>query len=168
MVEEVAVFGRSGVYGIAVGAVYWFLTYEVAGSFLLVGMGIATVVVALVLWLGLDRRLRRPEAIGEAPDRPFEDERGRIPAPTIAPVSLAFGTALTVIGLVFTPALVITGVLLVLIASREWLRSAMAEATAEAVAESAREASAKSAARSARDATTGSVAESAAGRTGPR
>src|SRR5207253_7525749 len=58
MVEEVAFFIRSAIYGSAVGAVYWFLTYEDAGSILLVGMGLATVVVALVLWFGLDRRWR--------------------------------------------------------------------------------------------------------------
>ena len=135
MVEELALFIRSAVYGLGVGIVYWFLTYEDAGSLLLVGMGVATVVVAAVLWFGPDRRWRSMRAVDHVPERPFQDERGRIPAPTIAPVSLAFGTALTVLGLVFTPALVITGLILVLIAAREWLRAATAEAAAEAAAE---------------------------------
>ena len=135
MVEEVAFFTRSAIYGIAVGTVYWFLTYENAGSILLVGVGLATVVVALVLWFGLDRRWRSLRAIGEVPARPFEDEAGRIPEPTMAPIALAFGTALTVLGLVFTPALVITGLILSLIAAREWLRSAVEESAAESAAE---------------------------------
>jgi Cytochrome c oxidase subunit IV len=139
MVEEVALFIRSAIYGIAVGAIYWFLTYEDAGSILLVGMGLATVVVALVLWFGLDRRWRSLRPNEDAPDRPFEDEAGRIPEPTVAPLVLAFGTALTVLGLVFTPALVITGLILSLIAAREWLRSAVVESAAESAAESAME-----------------------------
>ena len=137
MVEEVALFVRSAIYGFAVGVVYWLLTYEDAGSVLLVGMGLATVVVALVLWFGLDRRWRSLRTIGDAPERPFEDEAGRIPGPTIAPIALAFGTAITVLGLVFTPALVITGLILVLIAAREWLRAAVDESAAEAAADEA-------------------------------
>jgi hypothetical protein len=141
MVEEVALFVRSAIYGFAIGGIYWFLTYENAGSILLVGMGLATVVVALVLWLGLDRRMRSPGASGKTPDRPFMDEAGRIPQPSIAPIALAFGTAVAVLGLVFTPALVITGLILALIAAREWLRSAVAESAAESIGEAAADAS---------------------------
>jgi cytochrome c oxidase subunit IV len=130
MVEEVALFVRSAVYGTVIGVIYWFLTYEVAGTILLVGMGLATVVVATALWFGLDRRWRRASGANAAPDRPFQDEEGRIPAPTVVPLALALGVALAMLGLVFTPALTITGTILALIAAREWLRSAVAESAA--------------------------------------
>ena len=53
MAEEIAVFARSAVYFGAIGAIYWFLTYEVAGSVLLVGSALASAFVAVVLRLGL-------------------------------------------------------------------------------------------------------------------
>jgi hypothetical protein len=132
MAEEIAVFARSAVYFGAIGAVYWFLTYEVAGSMLLVGSALASAFVAIVLRLGLrgqDTVAAAPGASEVRPDGPFGDESGALPAPTAAPLGVAFGLALVVLGLVFTGALVLAGAILVLLASREWLRAAMAEST---------------------------------------
>jgi hypothetical protein len=130
MAEEIAVFARSAVYFGVIGAVYWFLTYEVAGSMLLVGSALASAFVAIVLRLGL----RGPHTVAAdasevRPDGPFGDESGALPAPTAAPLGVAFGMALVVLGLVFTGALVLAGAILVLLASREWLRAASAEWT---------------------------------------
>jgi hypothetical protein len=130
MAEEIAVFARSAVYFGAIGAIYWVLTYEVAGSVLLVGSALASACVAVVLRLGL----RGPDTVAEGssevrPDGPFGDESGVLPAPTAAPLGVAFGLALVVLGLVFTGALVLAGAILVLLASRAWLRAAMSEAT---------------------------------------
>jgi hypothetical protein len=128
MAEEIAVFARSAVYFGVIGAVYWFLTYEVAGSMLLVGSALASAFVAIVLRLGLrGQQTVAADASEVRPDGPFGDESGVLPAPTAAPLGVAFGLALVVLGLVFTGALVLAGAILVLLASREWLRAAMSE-----------------------------------------
>jgi len=129
MAEEIAVFARSAVYFGAIGVAYWILTYEVAGSVLLVGSALASTFVAVVLRLGLRGQDMVAEGSSEVrPDGPFGDESGVLPAPTAAPLGVAFGLALVVLGLVFTGALVLAGAILVLLASREWLRAAMSEA----------------------------------------
>jgi hypothetical protein len=127
MAEEIAVFARSAVYFGAIGAAYWILTYEVAGSVLLVGSALASAFVAVVLRLGLRGEQPAADASEVRPDGPFGDESGALPAPTAAPLGVAFGLALVVLGLVFTGALVLAGAILVLLASREWLRAAMSE-----------------------------------------
>jgi hypothetical protein len=127
MAEEIAVFARSAVYFGIIGAIYWFLTYEVAGSILLVGSALASAFVAIVLRLGLRGQDVAADASEVRPDGPFGDESGALPAPTAAPLGVAFGLALVVLGLVFTGALVLAGAILVLLASREWLRAAMSE-----------------------------------------
>jgi hypothetical protein len=128
MAEEIAIFARSAVYFFAIGVAYWFLTYEVAGSMLLVGSALASAFVAVVLRLGL-RGEDTVEGGGSEirPDGPFGDESGALPAPTAAPLGVAFGLALVVLGLVFTGALVLAGAILVLLASRAWFRAAMSE-----------------------------------------
>jgi hypothetical protein len=128
MAEEIVVFARSAVYFGVIGAVYWFLTYEVAGSLLLAGSAIASAFVAVVLRLGA-RGEARPVADvpGGRPDGPFGDESGRLPAPTAAPLGVGLGVALVVLGLVFTAALALAGAILLLLAAREWLRAVMAE-----------------------------------------
>ena len=126
MAEEIAVFARSAVYFGVIGAAYWVLTYEVAGTMLLVGSALATAFVAAVLRLGL--RGEDPAAANQAgPDGPFGDESGRLPAPTAAPLGVGLGLALVVLGLVFTAALALSGAILLLLAAREWLRAVMAE-----------------------------------------
>jgi Cytochrome c oxidase subunit IV len=130
MAEEIAVFARSAVYFFAIGLAYWFLTYEVAGSMLLVGSALASAFVAVVLRLGLrGRDTVAADASKVRPDGPFGDESGALPAPTAAPLGVAFGLALVVLGLVFTGALVLAGAILILLASREWLRAAMSESS---------------------------------------
>jgi hypothetical protein len=128
MAEEIVVFARSAVYFGAIGAIYWFLTYEVAGSVLLAGSALASAFVAIVLRLGVRGEAQSAEETATGPDGPFGDESGRLPAPTAAPLGVGFGLALVVLGLVFTGALALAGSILVLLASRAWLRAAMAEA----------------------------------------
>ena len=129
MAEEIAVFARSAVYFGAIGTIYWFLTYEVAGSMLLAGSALASAFVAIVLRLGVRGEHPSAEAAQPGPDGPFGDESGRLPAPTAAPLGVGLGLALVVLGLVFTGALALAGSILLLLASREWLRAVMAEST---------------------------------------
>jgi hypothetical protein len=129
MAEEIVVFARSAVYFGAIGTIYWFLTYEIAGSMLLTGSALASAFVAIVLRLGVRGEHPPAEAAQAGPDGPFGDESGRLPAPTAAPLGVGLGLALVVLGLVFTGALALAGSILLLLASREWLRAVMAEST---------------------------------------
>src|SRR2546426_3061681 len=132
MVEEIAVFARGAAYFGVIGTAYWILTYEVAGTMLLIGSALASAFVAVVLRVGLRGAELPVEGAGLRPDGPFGDESGRLPAPTAAPLGVGLGLALVVLGLVFTAALSLAGAILLLLAAREWLRAVMSEATDEA------------------------------------
>jgi hypothetical protein len=127
--EEVWLFIRTAIFGIAIGSAYWFLTYETAGTVLLLGIGFGSALVVAVLYLG-SRRLERPGSTATPPDRPFADERGRVPSPGWAPLGVGLGLAVTALGGAFGPWLVLLGLPLVLIAGHAWLAAAMREADA--------------------------------------
>ncbi|HWP62576.1 MAG TPA: hypothetical protein VNO86_03815 [Candidatus Binatia bacterium] len=140
--EEVRFFGRIALYALVVGVVYWFLTYETAGTVLLVGFGLCALFASLVLGhgaRGVGAGAGRPvgagagRAVGERPptetdpERPFVDESGRLPAPGLAPFGMGVGLAMAALGIAFGPWLVLAGLVLVAWAGLGWLRSAMAE-----------------------------------------
>jgi hypothetical protein len=131
------------------GIIYWFVSYEVAGTALLAGLALASGVMSI--WLIRARRLaaRRPADSG-APaitadrvdasgsgtagvDRPFLDESGRLPDPTLAPFAVGLGIALAVLGPVFGLAPVAVGVLSFLWGASLWLRAARDELDAEEI-----------------------------------
>jgi hypothetical protein len=126
---ETRVFLLMAVFGIVVAAIYWFVSYEVAGTVLLAGFGLASAVIAGKL--ARDRTSRRalPEgrAGDDARDRPFADESGRLPDTTIAPFAVGAGIALASTGLVFGLAPVIVGALPLGWGAWTWLTSANEE-----------------------------------------
>ena len=126
--EEVLVFGRLAAFGIIVGGVYWFVSYEPAGTVLLLGFGVATGVGAILL--GANARHRGAAGPGSADAGPFLHEPGRIPAPAFAPFHVGAGLGIVALGLAFGPLLVLTGVVIVAIGARYWLEAAMREADA--------------------------------------
>jgi hypothetical protein len=105
------------VFGLVVGTVYWFLTYEVAGTLLLIGFGIATGVGAAVI-------VGRAGAPPEAP----REGASPIPRPGWAPFGLGLGLGGLALGAVFGPWLAIGGVLLAVAGGWVWLSTAMVEA----------------------------------------
>jgi hypothetical protein len=132
----------------ALGIIYWFVSSEVAGTALLAGLALAGGTVSV--WLIRARRLatRRRPAESATPDltggrtdtsgggtggvdRPFLDESGRLPDPTLAPFAIALGVALVVLGPVFGVAPVAVGVVSFLWGASMWLRSARDEFGAE-------------------------------------
>jgi hypothetical protein len=134
---ETRVFLLMAVFGLAVGVVYWFLSYEVAGTVLLIGFGLATAVIAAKLAVDRGpRRLARPVAPAadagspDAADRPFADDTGRLPDATIAPFAVGAGVALAALGLVFGLAPVIVGLLPLGWGALTWLESANEELAA--------------------------------------
>jgi membrane associated rhomboid family serine protease len=114
---EVRLLAAMSVFGIAVGTVYWFLTYETVGTLLLVGFGIAAGVGAAMI---VEREHGRPgmPRPGAIP----------IPRPGWAPIAIGFGLGGVALGAVFGPWLGIGGLLLALAGGWIWLASAMTEA----------------------------------------
>jgi hypothetical protein len=152
--QETRVFLLMAAFGLLVAAIYWFVSYEVAGTALLFGFGLATAVIAAKLAADpASRRLRARAGTGAAGearaspeeglaaadttaggtggiDRPFADETGRLPDATIAPFAVGAGVALAATGLVFGIAPVVVGLLPLAWGAFAWLSSANDELAA--------------------------------------
>ena len=135
MTDEVKLFLRLSVYGLVVGTIYWFVSYELAGTVLLLGFGLATGL-AFVILFRRDRKVRAGSAgqppAGEPaldgpPDGPFGDESGPVPTRSAAPLVIGFGVAVIALGGAFGPWFAITGLVPVLIGAADWLRAANRE-----------------------------------------
>jgi hypothetical protein len=130
----------------ALGVIYWIGSAEVAGTVLLAGLALATGV--LSVWLIRANRLRRRNAELTAPDRapdrldasgdgtndvdrPFLDEEGRLPGPTLAPFAVGLGVALAALGTVFGVAPVAVGAVSFLWGAGTWLGAARGEFNAQ-------------------------------------
>jgi hypothetical protein len=130
MSEEVGFFGRLSAYALIVGAVYWFLSYEMAGTVLLLGFGLATGLAFLVLRGGARSGHRSDpdrEDVPGQPDGPFGDESGPVPGRSVAPLAVGFGVAVVALGGAFGVWFVIVGVLPMLVGAVDWLRAANRE-----------------------------------------
>jgi hypothetical protein len=121
--EEIAFFLRSAVYALAVAIVYWFITYETAGTVLLGGFGVA----ALVLTLALVWRRPGRGSADELAERPFTDESGAVPVPTYAPLEVGAGLTLLVLTVPFGPAMALAAVVPLAAGALGWLRAVEAE-----------------------------------------
>jgi hypothetical protein len=142
--QETRVFLFVAAFGIVIGAIYWFVSYEVAGTVLLLLFGVANGVLAAALVRAPGSRLvrrragrseRRPDVdldrqdVGGASgtgdvDRPFLDERGRLPGDSFAPFAVGLGAATAITGVIFGPAPVIVGLLPFAWGAIAWLRGA--------------------------------------------
>ncbi len=143
MPEETRVFIRSCIFAAVVATAYWFLSHDPIGTVLLAGFGVASFSLVFTLRRGRSRGAAdtraREAGIGariadlvgtsERPgeDRPFEDERGRIPTGSIAPFLIGVAVAMAALGLIFGPWSVAAAVIPFLLGVREWLREVSAE-----------------------------------------
>ena len=123
---EVGILGAMSAYAFFLGVVYWLVSYEVAGTVLLLGFGLATGIGFAVLRLGArDAERRHPDRAGpEAAEGPFHDESGAIPTRSIAPLVVGFGVAVAALGLVFGVWFLIGGAIPIVAGGIAWLRSA--------------------------------------------
>lgn len=128
MAEEVRFFGRLSLYALIVGAIYWFVSYETAGTVLLLGFGLATGTAFLVLRRGEPRPGGAPDAddvpYPGRPDGPFGDESAPVPTRSAAPLVVGFGVAVMALAGAFGPWFLVTGAIPFLIGAVDWLRSA--------------------------------------------
>jgi hypothetical protein len=123
--DEAVLFGRLAIFGIVVGVVYWFLSYETAGTVMLIGFGVASGVASISLWAKPSRSaLEASLPDGEVPAG-WADER--IPAPAFAPLIVGAGVAITALGLALGPLILPVGVIVGLIGGRYWLQAAVRE-----------------------------------------
>jgi hypothetical protein len=135
MPEELRFLMRSALYSLVIGAIYWFVSYEWAGAVMLVGAGVATGVLLLVISAQLrshgQRLSGRPWSwlLLTPASQPshWTDESGRLPGRSAAPLTASFGLALAALGLVFGPALIVAAAVPIVVGLRAWLASGMAE-----------------------------------------
>ena len=81
--DEAVLFGGLAIFGLVVGAAYWFLAYETAGTVLLIGFGVASTVATISLWRTPPRSAL--EASLPDGDVPAARHDERIPAPAFRP-----------------------------------------------------------------------------------
>lgn len=142
--HETRVFLFMAAFGLVVGAIYWLVSSEPAGTAMLAGFGLATGVIGVRLAAAPGSRLLRrrrhsspglPErdASGGGAggvDRPFLDETGRLPDETLAPFAVGLGLAVALTGVVFGPAPVVVGALPLGWGAWAWLTAARGELAA--------------------------------------
>ena len=132
VVEERRFFLRIGLFTIGAGIVYWFLSYEAAGSLMLVLVGVATVVLISLLRPFSDERATGSGPLGIARDLLTFEDRGDDPSPieladptfpslSLQPVMLSVGAGAVAVGMVFGAWLWIPGAILFAGAAWRWL-----------------------------------------------
>ena len=124
---EVTLFARMATFGIVVGAVYWFLTYEVAGTVLLSAFGLASALAAVAVYVGGRFAGRRARAGDAAAPSPAEVEVEPVPRPGWAPLGIALGLGGVALGGAFGPWLAIAGALVAIRSAKGWLDAAVEE-----------------------------------------
>ena len=135
MPEEVRLWLRTAGFGLAIAVIYWFVSYEIAGTLLLVGFGIGGAFLAVLMAMALRRGGHRIDGrpwtwLGLAAEdsaNVLTDEEARMPAGSYAPIVLGLGISIAALGLVYGPWLVVAAIPLVLAGGRIWFREASAE-----------------------------------------
>jgi hypothetical protein len=125
--EEGRVFLRTAVYALGVAAIYWFVSYEVAGTVMLVVLGIAAAALTAMLPgtggrttpLGVAKDLA---TFGEQEVPALELEAVPLPTLSLMPLFVAVGAVGVTMGLVFGAWLWLPGALTILGAGWHWLR----------------------------------------------
>ena len=130
--EEIAFWVRSAGFGLVIGGAYWFVTYEWAGSILLVLFGVASAGAAAVLGYLVRRRGHEPprggpNAEGPNAEGPLGDDRGRLPAGSTAPFVFGVGLFLVVLGLAYGGWFILAAVVPIVLGGASWLAAANAE-----------------------------------------
>lgn len=130
MAEELRFFLRTALYALPVAAIYWYVSYEVAGSVLLLVLGVAALLFAVLL--GATLRARPPgrglRSLVGFDDPQGDDDPGALavedaPLPPASPWPLIAAIAATLVGLglLFGAWLWIPGVMLAAAACWGWL-----------------------------------------------
>ena len=153
--QETRFFAFLGVFGIVLAAIYWVVSYEVAGTILLAAFGLACLVAGVRLMIARPAAMARRATRGEAGaasitgpdqgegtgggtdgvDRPFLDESGRLPGDTLAPLAIGLGVALALTAVVFGPWLLVAGIVPLGWGAGQWFAGARDELDATVAAD---------------------------------
>ncbi|MHB8959065.1 MAG: aa3-type cytochrome oxidase subunit IV [Candidatus Limnocylindrales bacterium] len=127
--EEIRYFGRLAIYALLVGGAYWFLSYEPAGTVLLIGFGLATGAAFVVLRRGVRQEHGGAGSEGgtATSEAPFADETGPVPTRSGAPLAVGFGIATVALAGAFGPWFLIAGAVPLVLGAVDWLRAAERE-----------------------------------------
>jgi hypothetical protein len=132
--REIVYFAGVGAYGFVIGIAYWFLTYETAGTVMLVVFGAGAILFATFLGLSLRRRDRdadgEPLALEPGAEGAFGQVPDRVPSGSLAPLEVGFGIALAALSLVFGIWMLIGAVMPLGAGAVSWLRGAERELAA--------------------------------------
>ena len=139
MSEEVRFFLRTALYTGLIAAIYWFVSYEWAGTVLLIFLfGSAIFFVAVTTALVRTARLQRAgesgrgvggalralvgfeDEPGPEPQAPLEIAEDRFPTRSIWPLASSVATALVALGLIYGPWLWIPGAGLLIASGLAW------------------------------------------------
>ncbi|HEU4572990.1 MAG TPA: cytochrome c oxidase subunit 4, partial [Candidatus Limnocylindrales bacterium] len=119
------------IFALVLSAIYWYVSYEWAGTVLLFLFGLGSAGATLILGriAAAESRAAKAEAeaAGVRPDGPFGDESARVPRPTFAPVVFGVGLALAALGLAFGPWLFLAAAMPIALGAISWLSAANAE-----------------------------------------
>ena len=134
--DEAKVFARMSIFGIVVGGAYWFLTYEVAGTVLLLGFGLAAGLATVANFVRSRRAAGDAAAAGDdvAGGESVPGEAAGVeaaepfPEPGWAPLIISLGVGGLALGAAFGPWLTIAGLLVAIAGGASWLSAAIREA----------------------------------------
>jgi len=106
---ESRIFLGVTVFFVVIGLVYWFTSYEDAGSVMLAGSAVLGVVAGGYLWLQARRMAPRPEDRADASVSEGAGPVDEFPTASIWPIGIALGATMLATGLVFGLAVVLLG-----------------------------------------------------------
>lgn len=139
--NEVRLFGFVAAYGFLIAAVYWFVSYDITGTVMLGGFGLATGAGFALLWNGTrhvtvdvgspagdampagDVASPEPAAVPEV-EGPLGDASGPIPVRSVAPLWIGLGLAVASLALVYGIWFAIAGLLPIALGAADWLAAA--------------------------------------------
>ena len=131
MPEEVRFFVRIAIFTVAIATIYWFVSYEEAGTMLLAGIIAGAVVftgiVVTVVRAARPRSGAPKQLLGfdeTGAERPLGLTEDVFPAMSAWPLILSVGACLVGVGLIYGAWLWIPGVALALSAAWGWLTEA--------------------------------------------
>jgi uncharacterized membrane protein len=115
MKTEGSIFAGLAVFFLVIATIYWFTSYEDAGSVLLLSTSILGVIPGAYLILTSRRHPPRPEDKAEASVADGAGRVGSFPEYSVWPVVLGLGLAIAAVGLVFGIWASLPGLILVVV-----------------------------------------------------
>lgn len=102
----------AGVFGIVIGIVYWFITYEPTGTTLLILMGVAPMIMAYVVWRRTAGQVFPEDEDDATYAEDAGDQLGHFSTGSLWPFVMAGGVLLGLQGFIYGVWLIFSGLLI--------------------------------------------------------